>query len=62
METLDFTPRCASRYERLLVAGIFLRLKVEEQVAVSGAYQAAKNLRKQGASLDVALALVAGRV
>ncbi len=42
-------------------AGSALMRKVRDQVEVSGHYQAAKNLRKQGYPLDVALALVVGR-
>jgi hypothetical protein len=62
METLDFTPRYRFGGRKIVVAGLALNRKVAEQVEVSGAYQAARNLRKQGYGIDVALALVAGRV
>ena len=60
MKSLDFSN--PSSPPQVFIAGIYLCRKVREQVEVSGAYQAARNLRKQGAGIDVALALVAGRV
>jgi hypothetical protein len=58
---LDFTGFVAQKRRRVIAADALTR-KVDEQVFVSGEYQAARNLRKQGYGLDVALALIAGRV
>lgn len=41
---------------------IWFRSKAQENAAMSGTYQAARNLRKQGVPLDYALALLCGRV
>lgn len=65
--TLDFTPPVTritpATYGVVIVkAGMALARKTFDQVEVSGAYQAARNLRKQGYSIDLALALVARRV
>jgi hypothetical protein len=43
-------------------AGRFLARKVRQQVEVSGAHQAARNLRKQGYPIALALLLIVGRV
>lgn len=62
---LDFTDHHPNRvpdHRIALLAGTALLEKVREQTATSGAYRAARNIRKQGFSLDVALALVAGRM
>ena len=64
---LDFTPApiriAPSTYGIAIVrAGMALARKTFDQVEVSGHYQAARNLRKQGFSLELALALVARRV
>lgn len=60
MEELDFTAGKATG-KQIVVAGMALMRKVREQVATSGAYRAARNLRKQGYALELALALIAGR-
>jgi hypothetical protein len=43
-------------------AGNFIARKVRQQVAEGGAYRAARNLKKQGYPLAVALLLIVGRV
>ena len=45
-----------------LAAGTWLQSKAQQQQFTSGTFQAARNLRKQGAPLEVALALLVGRV
>jgi len=63
MQSLDFTPPPVHKHmAQVARAGLALCDKVFEQVRLSGAFQAARNLRKQGYGLDVALALVAGRI
>jgi hypothetical protein len=44
-----------------MLAGFWLASKARRQAAVSGVQQAARNLRKQGAPIEVALALLARR-
>ena len=44
------------------IAGHFIARKVRQQVAEGGAYRAARNLKKQGYPLAVALLLIIGRV
>ena len=44
------------------IAGHFIARKVRHQVLESGAYRAARNLKKQGYPLAVALLLIVGRV
>ena len=44
------------------IAGQFIARKVRQQVAEGGAYRAARNLKKQGYPLAVALLLIVGRV
>ena len=58
---LDFTHQ-QRVMPAIWVAGLALVRKVEAQVEVSGPYRAALNMRKQGYGIDVALALIAGRV
>ena len=43
-------------------AGNFIARKVRQQIAEGGAYRAARNLKKQGYPLAVALLLIVGRV
>lgn len=44
-----------------ILAGMWLAHKARQQAEISGTYQAARNLRKQGAPIEVALALLAHR-
>ena len=59
---LDFSITPHSAWRQVIMAGLALTAKVIEQVETSGHYQAARNLRKQGYPLDLALALIAGRL
>jgi hypothetical protein len=43
-------------------AGNFIARKVRQQVSEGGAFRAARNLKKQGYPLAVALLLIVGRV
>lgn len=49
-----------SKREKLQFA-VWFSQKVRENAALSGTYQAARNLKKQGVPLTYALAMLAGR-
>jgi hypothetical protein len=59
--TLDDMPDDHPLFEGFDAAGAWLATKAAQQQATVGTQQAAKNLRKQGVPLNVALAILAPR-
>lgn len=53
--------RLFRRAAAALAVGVWLARKAQAQAQAAGTLQAAKNLRKQGVPLDIALLLLAGR-